>query len=114
VHPRGCHRRDDRWGLPTKRRTRRRELRSGEASTEPRLAGTAANWQAAARLQIAQEQRAATAEAALAVISQLPEFPRAERLLDLGGGNILLICAGLFKIIESLFDLYELTQVVKQ
>ncbi|PAU66123.1 O-methyltransferase [Pseudomonas sp. PIC25] len=62
------------------------QVRTGEASTAPRLAGTAANWQAAARLQIAQEQRAATAEAALAVVSRLPEFPRAERLLDLGGG----------------------------
>lgn len=62
------------------------QLRTGEASAAPQLAGTAANWQAAARLQIAQEQRAATAEAALAVFSQLPEFPRAQRLLDLGGG----------------------------
>lgn len=62
------------------------QLRTGKASTAPRLAENAANWQAAARLQIAQEQRAATAEAALAVFSQLPEFPHAQRLLDLGGG----------------------------
>ncbi|MBS7690105.1 methyltransferase domain-containing protein [Pseudomonas lalucatii] len=62
------------------------QVRSGRASIAPHLAGTGANWQAAARLQIAQEQRAVTAAAALALVSRLPEFAAAERLLDLGGG----------------------------
>ncbi|WP_277372537.1 methyltransferase [Pseudomonas sp. AA-38] len=93
------------------------QLRTGEASTAPRLAGTAANWQAAARLQIAQEQRAATAEAALAVFSQLPEFPRAQRLLDLGGGPGLVAIA-LAKANPNLrgevFDLPETISVAEE
>jgi len=48
--------------------------------------GGAAQWAAAARVQIAQEQRAVTAPAAVAVMTRLPEFGRAQRLLDLGGG----------------------------
>ncbi|CAM3742423.1 methyltransferase domain-containing protein [Ectopseudomonas alcaliphila] len=88
------------------------QLRSGEASTAPRLAGTAANWQAAARLQIAQEQRAATTDAALAVISQLPEFPRAERLLDLGGGPGLVAIA-LAKVNPTLHgEVFDLAQTI--
>ncbi|WP_369959182.1 methyltransferase [Pseudomonas benzenivorans] len=62
------------------------QVRSGRARIAPNLAGTGANWQAAARLQIAQEQRAATVAAALALVRRLPEFTGAERLLDLGGG----------------------------
>lgn len=48
--------------------------------------GGAAQWAAAARVQIAQEQRAVTAPAAVALMARLPEFARARRLLDLGGG----------------------------
>ena len=48
--------------------------------------GGAAQWAAAARVQIAQEQRAVTAPAAVEVMARLPEFQRAQRLLDLGGG----------------------------
>lgn len=56
-------------------------LRTGRGVRAP-----AAAWQVAARRQIAQEQQAATVDAALAVVARLPEFPRARRLLDLGGG----------------------------
>lgn len=48
--------------------------------------GGAAQWAAAARVQIAQEQRAVTAPAAVEVMTRLPEFQQAQRLLDLGGG----------------------------
>lgn len=48
--------------------------------------GGAAQWAAAARVQIAQEQRAVTAPAAVEVMRRLPEFQQAQRLLDLGGG----------------------------
>ncbi|MCK6374113.1 MAG: methyltransferase [Zoogloea sp.] len=48
--------------------------------------GGAAQWAAAARVQIAQEQRAVTAPAAVEVMTHLPEFDRARLLLDLGGG----------------------------
>lgn len=44
------------------------------------------NWTAAARLQIAQEQRAVTVELALRLLAKVPEFPGARRMLDLGGG----------------------------
>ena len=95
----------------------REQLRSGEASTAPRLTGTAANWQAAARLQIAQEQRAATVDAALTLITQLPEFSRAERLLDLGAGPALVAIA-LAKANPALhgevFDLPETIRVAEQ
>jgi len=43
-------------------------------------------WAMAARSQIAQEQRAVTAEVACELFSMLPEFSHAKRLLDLGGG----------------------------
>jgi predicted O-methyltransferase YrrM len=63
------------------------QLRSGRPGpSAPNLNGSVANWAAAARLQIAQEQRAVTAAAALAVMQRVPEFPQARRLLDLGGG----------------------------
>lgn len=43
-------------------------------------------WATAARVQIAQEQRAVTAEVACEIFGAVPEFWRAQRLLDLGGG----------------------------
>ncbi len=46
----------------------------------------AAAWANAARLQIAQEQRAVTREVACALIDTLPEAPHLQRILDLGGG----------------------------
>jgi len=49
----------------------------------PRLAEA---WANAARVQIAQEQRAVTAELACTLVSRLPEARRVRRLLDLGGG----------------------------
>lgn len=48
--------------------------------------GAAGQWRAAARGQLAQDQRAATVPAALAIVPRLPEFAAATRLLDLGGG----------------------------
>lgn len=43
-------------------------------------------WANAARLQIAQEQRAVTTQVACALVERLPEYAKIERLLDLGGG----------------------------
>lgn len=43
-------------------------------------------WAQAARLQIAQEQRAITVEVAGAILSRQPEFAQMRRMLDLGGG----------------------------
>lgn len=62
-------------------------VRSGSLEPSvPTLNGGAGNWAAAARLQIAQEQHAVTAAAALAVMQRVPEFRQARCLLDLGGG----------------------------
>ncbi|HUE92332.1 class I SAM-dependent methyltransferase [Pseudomonas sp.] len=56
---------------------------SGQAAT---VASNIDNWTTAARLQIAQEQRAVTVDLALRLMAQVPEFPDARRMLDLGGG----------------------------
>ncbi len=45
-----------------------------------------AAWANAAEQQIAQEQRAVTADRAEQLISSLPDFPRIRHILDLGGG----------------------------
>lgn len=52
----------------------------------PKVATTIDNWTLAARVQIAQEQRAVTVGVALRLMAQVPEFQSARRLLDLGGG----------------------------
>lgn len=54
----------------------------GVQATEP----FAKQWAAAARSQLAQDQQTATVPAALAIMSRLPAFTCATRLLDLGGG----------------------------
>lgn len=49
-------------------------------------AGTGAGWAAAARGQIAQEQRAVSVAAAVDILERLPQAREARQLLDLGGG----------------------------
>lgn len=60
-------------------------LRKG-AGSAPESAAAQQSWAEAARTQIAQEQRAVTAEVACELLGAQPEFARAQRLLDLGGG----------------------------
>jgi len=43
-------------------------------------------WASAAHVQLAQDQNVATVPAALEIMSRVPEFASANRLLDLGGG----------------------------
>ncbi|MBK5540440.1 methyltransferase domain-containing protein [Pseudomonas sp. TH07] len=63
------------------------QVRAGRPSGQaPDVATTIDNWTSAARLQIAQEQRAVTVDLALRLMAQIPEFPGARRMLDLGGG----------------------------
>ncbi len=63
------------------------QVRSGKPSGQaPKGASHIDSWTAAARVQIAQEQRAVTVGVALRLMSQVPEFHSARRLLDLGGG----------------------------
>lgn len=61
-------------------------LRNGVPRTPLASASIAAAWANAARLQIAQEQRAVTREVACALLDRLPEAPHLRRILDLGGG----------------------------
>nr|WP_084304721.1 methyltransferase [Pseudomonas flavescens] len=63
------------------------QVRAGQPSGQaPDVATTVDNWTAAARLQIAQEQRAVTVDLALRLMTRIAEFPAARRMLDLGGG----------------------------
>ncbi|MBJ9977099.1 class I SAM-dependent methyltransferase [Pseudomonas sp. S75] len=61
-------------------------LRNGMPRRSPTTAQLDQGWANAARLQIAQEQRAVTCDSACALLASLPEYPRLHRLLDLGGG----------------------------
>jgi 2-polyprenyl-3-methyl-5-hydroxy-6-metoxy-1,4-benzoquinol methylase len=63
------------------------QVRAGQPDSQPAdMTTTIDNWTAAARLQIAQEQRAVTVDVALRLMARVPEFTQARRLLDLGGG----------------------------
>lgn len=58
-----------------------------EGQAVPRPAtGADSDWAQAARVQIGQEQRAVSVEAALHVMARVPEAARTKRWLDLGGG----------------------------
>ncbi|MBW7900918.1 MAG: methyltransferase domain-containing protein [Rhodocyclaceae bacterium] len=59
------------------------QVRQGPQAEREDAAG---QWSTAARRQLAQDQRAATVPAAVEIVSRLPEFAAATRLLDLGGG----------------------------
>lgn len=61
-------------------------LRNGLPRRTPTSVQLDQAWANAARLQIAQEQRAVTCDSACALLASLPEYPRLRRLLDLGGG----------------------------
>jgi len=65
----------------------REQVRQGaQAEGGQAIERFAEQWAAAARGQLAQDQHAATVPAALEVMSRVPEFASATRLLDLGGG----------------------------
>jgi len=58
----------------------------GQSAVSPDTSKQPEGWAKAARLQIRQEQRAVTAPVAGEICAHLPEFAKARRLLDLGGG----------------------------
>ncbi|MGF6095479.1 methyltransferase domain-containing protein [Pseudomonas sp. 18175] len=63
------------------------QVRAGQPDSQPsETTTTQANWAGAARVQIAQEQRAVTVDMASRLMARVPEFASARRLLDLGGG----------------------------
>jgi ubiquinone/menaquinone biosynthesis C-methylase UbiE len=62
-------------------------IRTGQSDTPPPdPAVMRRNWATAARVQIAQEQRAVTTHLANTLLSHHPAFAKATRLLDAGGG----------------------------
>ncbi|WP_245586768.1 class I SAM-dependent methyltransferase [Pseudomonas cremoricolorata] len=61
-------------------------LRNGLSRIDSTPSASGLAWANAARVQIAQEQRAVTREVACALLERLPEFRQVQRLLDLGGG----------------------------
>lgn len=61
-------------------------LRNGSSPAPAASTAVRQSWANAARVQIAQEQRAVTVEAARRLLENLPEYPHLERVLDLGGG----------------------------
>lgn len=77
-------------------------LRNGVAQPIAGSAPVARAWADAARVQIAQEQRAVTREVACTLLGRLPEFQRLRHMLDLGGGPGLIAIA----VAQSLPDLH--------
>lgn len=61
-------------------------LRNGSTAPPAVSEAIRRGWANAAKVQIAQEQRAVTAGVACALLETLPEYPRLQRMLDLGGG----------------------------
>lgn len=68
-------------------------LRNGCTPPPPATEAVRQSWADAARLQIAQEQRAVTTAAACELLETLPELPRVQHILDLGGGPGLIAIA---------------------
>lgn len=64
-----------------------RQLRPEQGQDVPRApTGSDLDWAQAARVQIGQEQRAVSVDAALHVMARVPEAAQTRRWLDLGGG----------------------------
>lgn len=91
-------------------------LREGKAPT-PDETAVKQGWAEAARLQIAQEQRAVTVEVACELVGALPQFWRAQRLLDLGGGPglVAIALAQLHPELEAVvFEYAEAAHIAEQ
>lgn len=74
-------------------------------------------WAQAARLQIAQEQQAVTADVACELLAAQPEFWQAQRVLDLGGGPglVAMALAKLQPTVQAVvFEYAEAAQVAQQ
>jgi len=61
-------------------------VRNGTPRAIPDTSNLQRGWAQAAKVQIAQEQHAVTAQVACELCATLPQFQHARRLLDLGGG----------------------------
>ena len=77
----------------------------------------AQRWAEAARVQIAQEQLAVTVDVACALIERLPQAPRLQRILDLGGGPGLVAIALARRLPDlhgTVFDFAETAAVAQE
>lgn len=77
----------------------------------------AQRWAEAARVQIAQEQQAVTVDVACALIEHLPQAPRLQRMLDLGGGPGLIAIALARRLPDlhgTVFDFAETAAVAQE
>jgi predicted O-methyltransferase YrrM len=92
-------------------------LRKGLPRTPPPSADMAQRWAEAARLQIAQEQKAVTVDVACALIERLPQASRLKHMLDLGGGPGMVAIAlaqRLPGLRASVFDFVETAAVAQE
>lgn len=94
------------------------QVRSGIISSQAKGAqATQENWAKAARVQIAQEQRAVTVDAVMNLMKRIPEFQSGGRLLDLGAGPGLIAIAMLQAcpaFSGEVFDFPETVKVAQQ
>ncbi len=74
---------------------------------------TQENWAKAAGLQIAQEQRAVTVDAVMALMKRIPEFQSGGWLLDLGGGPGLIAIAMLQACPAFSGEVFDFPETVK-
>lgn len=89
------------------------QVRAGQPSGQaPNVATSIDNWTTAARVQIAQEQRAVTVDLALRLMAQVPEFHAARRLLDLGGGPGLVAIALAWDNPQLTGEVFDFAQTV--
>jgi len=91
-------------------------VRKGTPAVTPDAANLQRGWAAAARVQIAQEQRAVTTQVACALCATLPQFKRTRRLLDLGGGPglVAIALAQMLPTLTGVVFEYEETAAVAQ
>ncbi|EBL8291842.1 O-methyltransferase [Salmonella enterica] len=90
------------------------QVRSGAISSQADGAHTTQeNWAKAAGLQIAQEQRAVTVDAVMALMKRIPEFHSGGRLLDLGGGPGLIAIAMLQACPAFSGEVFDFPETVK-
>lgn len=90
------------------------QVRSGVTGSQAEGTHTTReNWAKAAGLQIAQEQRAVTVDAVMALMKRIPEFHRGGRLLDLGGGPGLIAIAMLQACPAFSGEVFDFPETIK-
>ena len=92
-------------------------LRNGLPPATAPTAEMARRWAEAARVQIAQEQQSVTVDVACTLLERLPQAPRLQRMLDLGGGPGLVAIALAKRLPDlhgTVFDFAETAAVAQE